>query len=184
MAVSASAKSRAAAISALIKRDAGFHVRPTGDKRDTGVTVRSGDRLLNDDWPRILITDPNDVIHDQAEISRVIEYRRYNISAALDKRGYTYETTWIDGDTICTIQVTGRNTAKAAKAPRQSKTHTVVLQFQINADAARQYLGSCAQDVDENQLARMVGAAISEMIEVSNAANLGAIVVTKNTFKN
>lgn len=176
MAVSASEKSRAAAVSALVKRDAGFRVTQSGSTRDQGIRVRTaGGR---DGYPSISITDPFEAIHDEEEIARVIEYRRSYIATCLDKRGYTYNITWGAGETLCSIRVTGRG--KSPK-PTPPKTHTAKISFEIDPEAARQHLGATFRG-DDSQLAAAMADAISEMIEVSNAASLGAIVVVKNEF--
>lgn len=172
MAVSASEKSRAAAVSALIRRDAGFRVTQSGSTRDQGIKVRTaGGR---DGYPSIVISDPYESINDAAESDRIVEYRRYNIARELDKRGYTYETTWIDGNHFCSIRITGKD-----KAARPSKTvaHKTLITFEIDRTAAAYYLGKDEDtDATDAELAQQLMAELlTDYLQGSNAYRDGAL---------
>ncbi len=79
-----------------------------------------------------------------------------------------------------------RSVALKKSAPRKKaapKVHTAKISFEIDPAAAVKYLGwSFEKKYTEAELALAVGDAISEMIEVSNAHNLGAIRIVKNEF--
>jgi hypothetical protein len=177
MAVSASAKSRAAAISSLIRKEAGFRVTPSGSNRDQGIKVRSAGG--GNDYPSIVISDPFEAIHDDAEINRIIEYRRYNVAKALDARGYVYDTVRTEGSNLCIIRITGKiavpKKTKAQK-PRGVEFNESAPQLhldfstriQADTDAARKLFaksGATTEDLnDPHRMAQLVRYALESVL--------------------
>lgn len=177
MAVSASAKSRAAAISALIKRDSGYAVESSSQSRPTGIKVRahgSGETSIT-------IYDAYDGVNGQEQARKFVQQRRECIERDLARRGYRYYLTGSDNeDGTVRIQVRAEKD-KPARKKAAPKTHVAKISFEIDPEAARQYLGTTFRG-DDSRLAAAMADAISEMIEVSNAAALGAITIVKNEF--
>ncbi len=177
MAVSAQARSRAAAISALIKRDSGYNVESSASRRPTGVRIRCNG---TSEYATINIYDPYDGTTGVEQAQRFVAQRSECIQRDLTKRGYTFYLSGVT-EVSCRIHVTGRD--KPARKKAAPKVHTAKISFEIDPAAAVKYLGwSFEKKYTEAELALAVGDAISEMIEVSNAHNLGAIRIVKNEF--
>lgn len=175
MAVSASAKSRAAAVSALISRDAGFHVTPKdvrAGRRFTGIVVRAA--MGRDGWPSITVSDPYDRPADHAEARHVVSYRREYIERHLRVRGYWFDLEHDEAANVTRFVIWGKRNA------RSTKEHKVELTFTIDLEAARAYLGNlAAEDDGERGLAAALAGEISEMIQASNAYQAIQVLNTK-----
>lgn len=188
MAISASAKSRAAAVSALIKRDSGYNVQSSSNNRHTGIKIFAGDDLFDGGWPHVFISDPWEREADDEGAKKAVSERLHCITRDLARRGYTFEYSTNHEENTARIKVTG----KAAKGELvnemtgkvdSAKEFRAEVVFRIpDLAGARAYLGEGYENATAPELAQELVSCLWEMIGSTRAYEQGAIELVRSTL--